>query len=282
MKHTENPRLVSHRAQREIECGSRFYAGNFFAAPGLLKGLRRSFMSRIGWGVLPGLFGLATLALLSGCLWGGGEPAKPQGATAPQPVEIIDLEKVLVSLSETLEELDLATIKTASDQQLAEMASVPQKGQERANKLRAKRLSPEERAQFIAKFSEKLNKIKPLKVTFGVLIDNEGAIRGFADQNGNREKDAQEKELFKVFFDSAHQRLIAADPEVKGPHFRDFSVGDFIPGSFSNSLLGVMWGDQMDKNVDTSRFGEFKISPKDYHAKASQPQAAPPAPPAAK
>jgi hypothetical protein len=225
---------------------------------------------------------LVFVVCVTGCFWGGGKPAPPPQTAAPKPVEIIDLDKVLTALSETLDGMDLALIGRTPDNELGQMAAVP-KDQEKENMTAGKRLDPKERDQFLAAFTERLNKIQPMSKHFGVFFDGMGGIVGFADDNRNKTKDGPEQELFKVFIDRKQKRLLAADIGVKETHHRDYPYGDFIPGSFTHRVLGTLLNDQMEKGVDTSKFSEIKVSPKDYHKKLSQRSAPqPPQPPPGK
>jgi hypothetical protein len=280
MENAEISLYVAHQTGKEIERESRLEARKPLGSVvphGVLKGpslpavLRRVLRSALCL--------LVAAPLLTGCLWWGDDKPATSQAPPPKPVELIDLDKVLTALSQTLEEMDLAAIGRASGKELSEMAAVPT-NQAKETMVASKKLDQKSRDQFFVKFSEKLDKVQPLKRSFGVFIDPEGAIKGFDDRNRNKTKDAQEQELFKIFIDQRNKRLIASDFEAKEPHHRDYSYADFIPGSFTHTLLGSMLNDQMEKQVDTSRFAEIKISPKDYHKQASQPPAG--APPAGK
>jgi hypothetical protein len=267
MENAEIPLYVAHQAGKPLGSVVPHSVRKGASLPAILRRVRCALCL------------LVAAPLLTGCLWWGDDKAATSQAPPPKPVEIIDLDKVLAALSQTLEEMDLAAIGRASGKELSEMAAVPT-SHAKETMVASKKLDQKGRDQFFAKFSEKLDKVQPLKRSFGVFIDPEGAVKGFDDQNRNKTKDAQEQELFKIIIDQRNKRLIASDFEAKGPHHRDYSYADFIPGSFSHTLLGTMLNDQMEKQVDTSRFAEIKISPKDYHKQASQPPAAPPPAPA--
>ncbi len=219
---------------------------------------------------------IGLLAGLSGCGKDSGQETK---APAPKKsVEVIDLDKVLKVLTETMDEMDLERIAGASDSELAALG-------EDSSKTGKQTLSPPMRIdeaseqKFLKKFADNLNRGKLVSEPIGVAMLPDGSIQGFTDKNKNMKKEGSDKDLFKIQIDHQRGRIVASDT-VHNYH-RDHHYGHPFGGFFSGYLLGRMMSQQHSAGVDTSRLSSMPMSPKGYHdgaVKKVQQAAAPPRP----
>jgi len=214
---------------------------------------------------------LATLVLaglavaLSGCIFGGDEPP-PKPAPPIKPAAIIDLDKVLNALTETLDETDLEKITKAGDKELEALAARP--GPTAKGPIPpAKDLNQEAEGAFLGRFVNKLNAARLWSQPIGVVILGDGRIQGFADPNRNNQKDgAGEKELFTITLDEQRGRLVAFDPINN--FYRAYNYGFPDRSFFSGYLLAAMLKRQKGAGADVAGLAAATIAPPGYHTAA--------------
>lgn len=209
------------------------------------------------------LAGLA--AVVSGCIFGGEAPP-PAAPPQIKPVEIIDLDKVLNVLSETLDEMDIERISKADAKEFDALAARP--GAAGKGPLAAARdINQEAEAAFVARLVAKLNAARVWSQPVGVAILSDGRLQGFLDPNRNNQKEgAGEKELFSVTLDEPRGRLIASDLASNFHRAAEYGFAD--RGMFSGYLLAAMLKRQRDVGADVSRLATVSVSPPGYHAAA--------------
>lgn len=168
------------------------------------------------------------------------------GCSGSQPVEVVDLNKVLDVMVTTL------------DQTQAKMGS----------EFQGKSEDPAIREEFMQTFNKQyainLNQAKLMSTPIGTEVKSDGSISGFMDPNKNMARDAGENQIFIVEIDSARNRLIATDTQ-HGYH-RD--AGFSMAGLAAGMLIGHLLSRQRSAGVNTNKFSNMRMSPKNYHAGA--------------
>lgn len=211
------------------------------------------------------LVGLA--AMLSGCIFGGDAPPPPSAPAQPiKPVEIIDLDKVINLLAESLDETDIERITKAGDKELDALAARP--GAAAKGPLApAKDLDQEAEGAFMGRFAGKLNAARVWSQPIGVMILADGRLQGFVDPNRNNQKEgAEEKELFTIILDEQRGRVLAFDPINNFYRALEYGVPD--RSLFSGYLLAAMLKRQRPAGVDVSALAGVKVAPPGYHGAA--------------
>jgi len=160
------------------------------------------------------------------------------------PVEVVDLDKVLDVVTATFDTLD-----SASPDGVGETAVDPAQ-------------SDEKMQDFLVLCTANLNDAKIVSQPIGLALLSEGAFEGFMDPNQNGTKDSGEKQIFKVEIDAERNRLIASDTQYQ----RD--AGFNPTGLLAGLLIGSMLSRQRASGVNTNRFKNQKMSPKSYHSSA--------------
>jgi len=204
-------------------------------------------------------------AVLSGCIFGSEEPPPPP-PQAIKPVEIIDLDKALNLLAETMDESDIERITKAGDKELEALSTPP--GQAAKGPLApAKDVDPDAEKVFLGRYVNRLNGARIWSQPIGVTILGDGRIQGFADMNRNNQKDGPaEKELFVITLDEPRGRLVAFDPANK--FYRAYNYGFADRSLFSGYLLAAMLKRQRGTGADVSVLAGAIIAPPGYHAAA--------------
>jgi hypothetical protein len=199
---------------------------------------------------------LAVTGLLTGC-------------AQTEPVEVIDLNRVLDILVQVLddsaggaaEQTQLtATNETdgAETGAEAEVVPVPE--------------DPTKTKAFLNRYASALNAANLIQSPIGVHIKDDGSIEGFVDSNQNMVREADdEPHLFRVQIDAEGSRLIASDES--GPeHFHRDRQYRFRPGGF---FMGYMLGSMLNRQNSYHQsagtrpgFRNMQMSPQNYHSNA--------------
>lgn len=173
------------------------------------------------------------LFVLAGCGGGGN-------------VEVIDLNRVLDVMVSTLDSMQAPMGSKKADD-----------GQE----------TPEKAAfmtEFNGNFAADLNAAKLMSQPIGTEVNADGSITGFTDANKNMMLDGSDKKVFKVEIDAERSRLIATD--LQNGYHRD--SGFSMAGLAVGMLVGSMLSRQRGAGINSSKFSNMKMSPKNYHSSA--------------
>ena len=201
------------------------------------------------------------------------------GCSSSEPdVEVIDLNRVLDIMIGVLEKPADAAVAKKTEKKEVKADAKEAKGKEGADEGAEKKpgeveLQPvepikEDKAKqtaFLKQFADELNKAKLVKSPVGVILNGDGSVEGFTDNNKNAQKDAGEAMLFTVQVDAERSRLIASD----GEHYRPAAYRPHF-GFFSGYLLGSMLGRQNSffSSGAKPNFGATQMSPSNYHSSA--------------
>ncbi|XZE54937.1 hypothetical protein SH139x_000921 [Planctomycetaceae bacterium SH139] len=125
--------------------------------------------------------------------------------------------------------------------------------------------------EFLALYRENLNAAQPklMSHAIGVSMEATGAIVGYADRNDNKTQDAGEERLFTVQIDLERGRLLASDT---ANHHRDHHYRP-MGGFFTAYMLGSMMSRQGSyysgaRAGAKPNFAATPVSPKNYHSNA--------------
>ena len=128
-------------------------------------------------------------------------------------------------------------------------------------------------SRFVSTFANNLNRSqeaigysKPL----GVVFQDDGSFKGYADLNLSRTFDPGEPEVFLLEIDWERERLIATDLEHTDYH-RDHTYRRSGMGFFGVYMVGRMLGGQRAAGVTGGRFSNMKMKPSGCHK--TQPNA---------
>jgi len=176
------------------------------------------------------IVGLITACMMLTACGGGGSA-----------VESVDLDKVLDVVTATLDELDAGSTYAPSDTLEPAVDSS---------------VADEKMAIFLVLCTEKMNDAKLISQPVGLAFLDDGAFEGFVDPNNSGTKDSGENQIFKVEIDAERNRLIASDTQ----NHRE--SGFSATGLLAGLLIGSMLGRQRAAGVDTNRFKNQKMSPK--------------------
>ncbi|MCP4698140.1 MAG: hypothetical protein GY862_15000 [Gammaproteobacteria bacterium] len=191
------------------------------------------------------------------------------GCGSSEPVEVIDLNKVLDVVVDSMKQTsdkqagggvagdkqDVAS--SAETAETAEPAETPKVSDaEKAKKM----------AEFLALCTENMNKAKLISKPIGLGLLKDGTIEGFVDPNKNSKKDSGEKQIFTVEIDAERNRLIATD--TQNGYRRDNVLGGMATGLLAGALIGSMLSRQRGAGVSSSRYSNMKMNDKNYHSKA--------------
>jgi hypothetical protein len=186
------------------------------------------------------------------------------GGCQSNSVNIVDLNKVLDIFQATLNELDGKDVAAAK----ADGEDGEAKKEEVVGIEVVKEEDKAKQEEFVALFRTKLNAAKVSSTPVGVMMHESGAIKGFADTDNDKVKDANEKELFTIEIDEARNRVIASDG---GGHYRDhrYRGGGFFTGYMIGSMMGrnrnYYSGSRAGLKPD---YGKTTMSSKNYHSAA--------------
>ena len=165
-----------------------------------------------------------------------------------QPVEVIDLNRVLDIMGKTFDKMETSGI-----------------GQ---NKIDAK--DPATQDKFMAEFNDQfaidLNQANLVSHPIETVVNADGSVTGFNDENRNKTIDIGEKKLFTVEVDAARNRFIATDDQNGYRRDRGFSMGGFMTGM----LIGNMLTRQRGAGIGGSRYANMRMSPNNYHSAATR------------
>lgn len=199
---------------------------------------------------------LAITGLLSGC---GQE----------QPVEVVDLNRVLDVLVEVL---DAPAAEAGQQAQLtatnesdggqagakAELAPVPE--------------DPGKTQAFLTRYATALNAAKLIESPIGVHMKQDGSIEGFVDRNEDMAREeADEPHLFRVQIDAEGSRLIASDESGPEHYHRDRPYHYRPGGMFMGYMLGSMLHRQNGFHQSSGTrpgFRNMTMSSQNYHSNA--------------
>ncbi len=172
--------------------------------------------------------------------------------------EVIDLDKVLKIMADTIKDLEPKKT-TDSSEPKTDAATDKPKAPPAQDKIKEK--------EFLAKFAENLNKEAVSAKPIGVTMLQNGTVQGFEDRNKNNIKDgSDEKELFKVQIDEKQKRFVASDPQ--GYH-RDHGFGMGMGGFFMGYLMSSMLSRHHAAGLSPNRFDNTKMSQPGYHRTAA-------------
>ncbi len=173
------------------------------------------------------------------------------GCGSEEPVEVIDLNKVLNILTQTLDELKNTSVEGAADSS------------------GSKTLSQEDIKLFLRHFEKNLNAANLISTPIVTSMAKSGAITGYADKDKNGVQDKSDQLLFTVEMDEKGQRLIARD--VQNNYYRDTHYGyhgSGMGGFFTGYLIGSMLTRQHSMGYSPNRFSNMRMAPRNYHQSA--------------
>lgn len=228
------------------------------------------------------------------------------GCSSPK-VEVIDLNRVLDILDQTLVQLDgektdsfdlsqfrapetspddwsaedgspidllandSAPVDTADQASDGDLAVADDGAAEPAADDLPRTLDAAKDQEFLALYRENLNTAQPKLMShpIGVSMEATGAIVGYADRNDNKTQDAGEERLFTVQIDLERGRLLASDTNN---HHRDHRYRP-MGGFFTAYMLGSMMSRQGSyysgaRAGAKPNFAATPVSPKNYHSNA--------------
>ncbi len=168
-------------------------------------------------------------------------------ACSSSTTEIIDLNRVLDVMVDTFDQMEGRAQGDALSE-TADEAAQQQWMQE-----------------FNTAYAGNLNAAQIYSKPLGTEVLADGSISGIVDDNQNMIRDNGEAQLFTVEIDAERNRLIATDTQ-NGYH-RD--LGFSFTGLMAGMLIGHMLSRQRAAGVNTSKFRNMQMSPKNYHASAS-------------
>ena len=162
-------------------------------------------------------------------------------------VEMVDLDKVLDIISDTLDSLANTSIDDGTvDQSTGTVEAIaPEK------------INPEHEQLFLSTLEDNLNAAQLISDPIDAAMKADGSISGTNAATG--------KELFTVDFDVENNRLIATDTQNSYRRDRGFPVG----GMFMGYMMGSMLGRQRAAGISPSRYSNMKMNPKGYHKSAA-------------
>ncbi|MEO1618878.1 MAG: hypothetical protein AAFV88_23715 [Planctomycetota bacterium] len=194
------------------------------------------------------------------------------GCSANSNVEVIDLNRVLDVLVETLDAQAEAEKKDGEPAAAgADSVATVQAGGDTATEtvaIKTQEPDPERDQAFVKDFATRLNAAKLITTPIGVKLAENGSLVGFKDANKDLQQGTGEALLFTVEIDAEGGRLIASDTDG---HYRPhgYRGGGFLTGYF----IGRMMGGQ-NRYYSGSRaamrpnYRNTTMSPKNYHASA--------------
>jgi hypothetical protein len=187
------------------------------------------------------------------------------GCSDSTEVNVIDLNKVLDVMIETLDQMPAVTganavtpvsdtgfIKTALNDGSSESPAVDEATKEKYMQ------------EFNARYTENLNKAQFYPQPLATEVKNDGSFSGFVDANQNLAHDSGEPQIFTVEIDAERSRLIATDTTYGYRRDGGFSMSGLAAGL----LVGHLLSRQSAAGVNTSKFKNMQMSPKNYHAGA--------------
>ncbi|MEW6348139.1 MAG: hypothetical protein AB1646_03700 [Thermodesulfobacteriota bacterium] len=191
------------------------------------------------------------------------EPKKAADSTGPKTDAAIDKQETpkAPTARDTIKELEpkKAADSTGPKTDTATEKQETPKTPTAQNKIKEK--------EFVTKFAENLNQAAVYSKPIGVAMLQNGTVQGFEDPNKNNTKDgSDEKELFKVQFDDKQKRLVASD---RNGYHRDHSFGMGMGGFFMGYLLASMMNRHQAAGLNPNRFDNTKMSQPGYHKAAT-------------
>lgn len=206
---------------------------------------------------------LARLLIVSTCV------AFPLFAgCSSEPVEVVDLNKVLDALVAVLDENGEKGVET-TNATVADASNPEVTTNKQIAAIDPAKQDPEKEATFLTRYADKLNEMKVLSSgKVGVSFTQGGEIVGFKDTNENRTQDEGEPKEFTVTIDPANQRLIASDN-----HGYHRPYGYRPSGLLTGYLLGSMMGRQHSfysgpMAASRPNYTNTPMSPANYHQSA--------------
>jgi len=173
-----------------------------------------------------------------------------------EPVQVVDLNRVLDLL---IEELEQPAADVEAPATIGEDMPAIDEDAEKTNR-------------FLQGYARRLNEAQLIPSTIGVHMLANGAIEGFIDVNGNGFMDGgDERHLFEVQIDAAGSRLIASDKSGDEHYHRDrgytYRPGGFFMGYMLGSMMSRQNGFAASSGVRPN-FGSMQMSPANYHSQA--------------
>lgn len=165
-----------------------------------------------------------------------------------QSVEVIDLNRVLDIMGKTFDNMEISGV-----------------GQ---TKIDAKDTATQDKfmAEFNDQFAINLNQAKLVSHPIESVVNADGSVTGFNDENRNKTIDVGEKKLFTVEVDAERNRFIATDDQNGYRRDHGFSMGGFMAGM----LIGNMLTRQRGAGITGSRYANMRMNPSNYHSAATR------------
>jgi hypothetical protein len=214
---------------------------------------------------------VVTLVLILALLGCSSSPEQTQPVKSVTKDEIINLDRVLDILADTLERMDLEKIANATKKELDAMAARPDTAVEE-NVVPVNRLDEDNDRQFVRKFALALDRARLISRPIGLNILPNGAVQGFIDVNRNKRKDGDDEvEIFLIQLDRDRGRLIASDS--RNQIHRALNYGYVPRGLFTAYFLGSMLNRQRTTGFDETEFEAIEIAPRGYYKTAKRAKA---------
>jgi hypothetical protein len=187
-----------------------------------------------------------------------------QGCSSSSDVDVVDLNRVLDLLAETLDEQAAKAAPPAA----AEVSSDAEIAAGTIKPVDPTQTNPAIESEFLVAYAAKLNAANLITSPIGVEMSSTGEIVGFKDANSDAVQTPDESQLFTVTIDLEQNRLIASDGDGNyRPH--SYRPGGFFTGYLLGSMLGRQnnyYSGAMAGNRPS--FRGTTMSPPDYHANA--------------
>ena len=199
------------------------------------------------------------------------------GCSAPNDVDVVDLNKVVDALVAVLDEgnaAKTAAAKEATETAIATAAATDGNAEisstAEIQAIEPAKQDPAKESEFLKKYAAKLNELKVMKEPVGVSMSAGGEIVGFQDPNGNLIQDAGETKEFTVTMDIAHNRLVASDNNgYHRPHSYGFRPSGMMMGYMLGSMMGRQNSFYSGANAGARPgFSNTPMSPANYHQSA--------------
>lgn len=173
-------------------------------------------------------------------------------------VEVIDLNRVLDIMTRTMDQMKNEKVE-----------GVPQAGQS-FTPLTPAPGDEEKIGTFLGAFLDNLNNANPklMSQPIAALLQPDGSIIGFTDENRNFTIDGPDKKLFVIQVDSKNNRLIATDTQNNYHRDHSYALAGAGAGLFGAYLLGNMLGRQQMAGIPPSQLSSLKMAPANYHSSA--------------
>lgn len=169
------------------------------------------------------------------------------GCSGPA-AEVIDLNRVLDIMAKTFENMEIGS---------SGQTSIDAKDTATQSKYMA---------EFNQQFAVNLNDAKLVSHPIETMLNEDGSVTGFHDENRNKIVDVGEKKLFTIEVDAERRRFIATDDQNGYRRDHGFSMGGLMAGM----LIGNMLSRQRGAGISGARYANMRMSPNNYYSSASR------------